>query len=60
MLSPYLGMLIIDAHFNFALAVLGIAAVTDLVISSFLLSTTSPSFIITKISKISCFSWMVG
>lgn len=27
-------MLIIDAHFNFALAVLGIAAVTDLVIST--------------------------
>lgn len=31
LLSPYLGMLIIDAHFHFALAVLGIAAVTDLV-----------------------------
>lgn len=31
-LSPYLGMLIVQAEFQAALAVLGIAATTDLVI----------------------------
>ncbi|XP_017781723.1 PREDICTED: probable cardiolipin synthase (CMP-forming) [Nicrophorus vespilloides] len=30
LLSPYLGMLIVQADFNFALGILGIAAVTDL------------------------------
>ncbi|RZC42023.1 cardiolipin synthase 1 [Asbolus verrucosus] len=30
LISPYLGMLIVQADFNFALAVLGVAAVTDL------------------------------
>lgn len=30
-MSPYLGMLIVQAEFNFALGILGVAAVTDLV-----------------------------
>lgn len=44
LLSPYLGVLIVQANFDFALAVLGIAAVTDLVKShktaQFLRNTT--------------------
>lgn len=31
LISPYLGVLVLQAHFHFALAILGVAAVTDLV-----------------------------
>lgn len=51
--SPYLGLLIVQGNFNFALGVLGFAAVTDLV--SVFLKLELYRFSFNK----TC-SWMVG